>query len=193
MINIQHLQYPFYHTIVYNFFERPILKSILHELKTLTKVHHKDPHHRSLLNKFSTEPFCLDNIYNDKREKSSILSATDIGTLRLHEYGKLNPFLYYLPLTNKDTTFIQRYRNDSSYESHDDRAVLTCLYLVKTKKYTGGDLIFSRYNYTPHLPHNSCLIFPSYETHQVSAISANTNDPVRYSINRRYYIEEKKA
>jgi hypothetical protein len=186
---IQHLQYPFCHTILYNFFEKSTLKRVLCELEALTKVHNIDDHHKSLVNKFNTEPFCLDDIYKNRRKESSILFATQrIIELQLGEYGRLNPFLYYLPLTNKDTTFVQRYRRGSSYENHHDAAVLTCLYSIKVKEYTGGDLIFSRYNYMPHTPHNSCLIFPSYETHRVSEVSSKTNDPVRYSINRRYYI-----
>ena len=187
--NIQHLQYPFYHTILYNFFEKSTLENILHELKNLTEVHNTDQHHKTLLNKFNTESFCLDNIYRNNRDNSSILFSTHrLLTLRLHESGELNPFLYYLPLTNEDSTFVQRYHHGSSYDNHNDDAVLTCVYLIKVKEYIGGDLIFSKYSYIPYLPHNSCLIFPSYENHKVSEISSKTNDPVRYSINRRYYI-----
>jgi len=188
-LRIQHLQYPFYHTILYNVFEKSVLKKITQELTAFTYAPISDKHHASLLERFKTEPFCLDTIYKNRRQKSFILEATQaITALRLHEQGNANPFLYYLPSTNKDTTFVQRYRNGSSYRTHDDGAVLTFLYPIKVREYTGGDLIFSRYNYTPHLPHNSCLIFPSYEAHRVSEVCSTTDKAVRYSINRRYYI-----
>ena len=188
---IQHLEYPFHHTILYNVFGKSILENIIEELTSLTQIHTplSDKHHQSLLQEFKTQPFCLDNIYKNKREKSVILKATmGVTALRVQEHGASNPFLYYLPITNKDTTFVQRYHNGSSYENHEDGAVLTFLYPIKINEYRGGDLIFSRYNYVPHIPHNSCLIFPSYEPHQISEISSSTDQPVRYSINRRYYI-----
>ena len=191
---IQHLQYPFYHTIIYNCFEKSTLKNILSELQGFTKPakYYVDEHHKSLGHTFNTEPFCLDDIYTNNRNKSSILQATErILDLKLDEHGASNPFLSYLPITNKDTTFIQRYRQGSSYPNHHDGSVLTFLYLLKVKEHTGGNLIFSKYNYTPHTPHNSCLIFPPYEVHRVSEVFSKTKDkdPVRCSINRRYYIK----
>ena len=190
-LKIQHLQYPFYHTIIYNCFEKSTLKSIISELQGFKKPaqHYVDEHHKSLGRTFNTEPFCLDNIYTNKRNKSPILQATQRTLdLKLDEHGASNPFLNYLPMTNKDTTFIQRYRAGSSYPNHHDGSVLPFLYLIKVKEHTGGNLIFSKYNYTPHTPHNSCLIFPPYEIHGVSEVFSKTKDPVRFSINRRYYI-----
>ena len=192
-LTIQHLQYPFYHTIIYNCFEKSTLKNITAELqafkeppKDYINEHNKSLGHGS----FTSEPFCLDAIYNNKRHESSILKATQrIIDLKLDEYGKSNPFLNYIPLTNKDTTFIQRYRQGSTYPNHHDGSVLTFLYLIKVKEHTGGNLIFSKYNYTPHTPHNSCLIFPPYEIHRVTEVFSKIKGPVRYSINRRYYID----
>ena len=134
MINVQHLQYPFYHTIIYNCFEKSTLKSIISELQGFKKPaqHYVDEHHKSLGRTFNTEPFCLDNIYTNKRNKSPILQATQRTLdLKLDEHGASNPFLNYLPMTNKDTTFIQRYRAGSSYPNHHDGSVLTFLYLIK--------------------------------------------------------------
>ena len=147
-LKIQHLQYPFYHTIIYNCFEKSTLKSIISELQGFKKPaqHYVDEHHKSLGRTFNTEPFCLDNIYTNKRNKSPILQATQRTLdLKLDEHGASNPFLNYLPMTNKDTTFIQRYRAGSSYPNHHDGSVLTFLYLIKVKEHTGGNLIFSKY------------------------------------------------
>ena len=100
---IQHLEYPFHHTILYNVFGKSILENIIEELTSLTQIHTplSDKHHQSLLQEFKTQPFCLDNIYKNKREKSVILKATmGVTALRLQEHGASNPFLYYLPITN---------------------------------------------------------------------------------------------
>ena len=187
----QHLQYPFYHTILYDFFEKKSLEKILHELKNLDqpKLHPDDLHHTRLLKECKTEAICLDDIYRKDRSKSEILKAThQLTQLRLHEQGDSNPFLRFLPGTNEDVTFVQRYGDGSSYFPHEDNAVLVCLWVVRAQEHTGGEIVFTKYNYTPHLPPNSCLIFPPYELHRINEISSKIkNKPVRYSINRRFF------
>jgi len=189
-VNIQHLQYPFYHTIAYDVFNELKLQSVTKELKSLTGVYEKDNHHKNLKKNNKTEPFCIDAIYKTDRSKSVILNLTsELFKLNLQEMGYSNPFLNYLPLTNQDTTFVQRYYNGSSYQNHNDFSVLTFLYLINVEPYEGGQLVFSKYEYLPNLQHNSCLIFPSYEYHRVNKVVSKNKKPVRYSINRRLYIK----
>jgi len=69
-VNIQHLQYPFYHTIAYDVFNELKLQSVTKELKSLTGVYEKDNHHKNLKKNNKTEPFCIDVIYKTDRSKS---------------------------------------------------------------------------------------------------------------------------
>jgi|TARA_R100000664_G_C2738077_1_gene127079 hypothetical protein len=187
-MKIKYLQYPFYHTIIYNVFSKTKLESMITELTSLTEVYDADDHHKNLKIKNNTEPFCIDRIYDKDRSKSTILNYTS-KHFRLKYNGDLNPFLNYLPLTNQDTTFVQKYYNGASYQNHNDFSVLTFLYLMNVEKYNGGQLVFTKYDYMPNLKHNSCLIFPSYEYHKVNKVISKTKKAVRYSINRRLYIK----
>lgn len=193
---IQHLKHPFHHTIIYNFFDSVTLDVIKQEVTSLIPVAGssvpKDEHHAKLLNTSHALSLSIDDIFVEDRSKSKIISATrDI--FNLCSQGMLqdkdNPFIGYISTSNYDTTYLQIYKNNSSYFIHKDAAVVTALYpIFLDKKFDGGKLSFARYDYIPHLEDNCCLIFPSFEPHSLSPIISEGMDYVRASINHRLYI-----
>lgn len=197
-MEIQNLKYPFFHTIIYNFFDEEELKKVLLEIKEIDKLNlnikTNDVHHKELLLKNNTKSYCLDNIYLEKRNQSSILDLIT-KIYNLNRKSKLNleenPFLNYIGVSNSDTTFLQIYQNDSSYFEHQDASVLTFLYVFweEPKSFEGADLIFTKYDYKPFLQNNCCLIFPSFELHKLSKMVSD--GAKRYSINQRIYVLNK--
>ncbi len=194
---IQHLKHPFHHTIIYNFFDGVTLDAIKQEVLLLASTSEnnvpEDAHHTKLLNTAHTTSAWLDKVFEQERDKSKILSSTrDIFTLCNQGVlqDKDNPFIGYIPTSNYDTTFLQVYKNGSSYFPHQDGAVLTMLYpILLGEDFEGGKLTFTRYDYTPHLEDNCCLIFPSFEPHALSPIRSEDEGYVRASINQRLYIK----
>jgi hypothetical protein len=188
-MQIQHLRYPFYHTIIYNYFDEEY-QSIYDECKYITSTQPLpdftgDNHHTSLVKQYLTKPFLLDTIYEGNREGSSILQGLrKIYGLNLKE----NPFSGYIPVSNFDLSFLVEYKNGSSYFKHKDLGILTFLYTVwdEPKTWTGGDLVFTNYDYRPYLRNNCCLIFPSFELHEVETLRG---EGARYTINQRIYIK----
>jgi hypothetical protein len=151
-----------------------------------------DEHHAQLFSKNKTTSFCLDTVYIDARDKSNILKLIK-KIYEMNSRGVLasndNPLLKYIGLSNFDNTYLQLYRDGSSYFEHRDNSILTFLYQFKRGS-TGGNLVFTDYNYTPYLNNNCCLIFPGFEQHRLTTVEAsNKDDVVRFSINQRIYIK----
>ena len=64
-MEIQHLKYPFYHTIIYNYFDNEY-QSIYNECAYITSTQSLpdftgDDHHTSLVDRHLTKPFLLDS------------------------------------------------------------------------------------------------------------------------------------
>jgi Rps23 Pro-64 3,4-dihydroxylase Tpa1-like proline 4-hydroxylase len=200
-MNIQHLQYPFYHTIIYNFFdvhELNLINAELHSLFTSDyKIKPDDEHHLNLLNKDKTQDYNLDIIYENRREQSNILMLIKkIYTLDNNILDtKQNPFLSFIKASNHDNTRVNKYHNLSSYSKHHDNAVLTMMYPFwkDPKEFEGGDLFFANHEYKPYLKNNSCVIFPSYEMHELTQIKSKNDNVNRVSINQRVFIVPKET
>jgi hypothetical protein len=193
---VQHLKFPFFHTIIYDFFEENELSDVLAEVTALSveALHPTDAHHLQLETKSNTKSVCIDDRFLEARDTSNILQNTRKLFQRITDRSidlDANPFLNYVTYSNFDTTFLQLYKNGSSYFTHHDAAVVTALYPLRLTKnaFNGGELSFTRYDYRPHLAHNCCLLFPSYEHHSLSTVVSDADGFVRASINQRMYIK----
>lgn len=194
-MKIQYLKYPFYHTILYDFFTQEEIKGIneerllLQKDNTITQPIEQDNHHKILRETFNTNTIFLDQVYQEDRSKSFILNKVH-KIYQINFDYESNPFLKYLKISNKDLSTLQLYKNTSKYFEHIDRSLLTCLFVFYDvpKKFEGGDFVFSQYNYVPYLTNNSCIIFPGFEAHHVNQLITASEDIVRFSINHRMYL-----
>lgn len=191
---VQHLKYPFDHTIIYDFFSRKEVSDIFQDKKNLQSrgdplqfIHNEDHHHQDLIKNCNVVCYSVDRLLGEsetKRHMRKIISNFEIGS-----FGLTNPFLNYIALANHENCYLNIYKNDSYYPRHQDGAVLTALYLFWEGfgNRSGGDFIFSDHNYAPHLENNCCIIFPSFVMHEVTKM--NCDDSIsRVTINQRFYI-----
>lgn len=194
-MNIQNLKTPFYHTVIHNIFSADELAQISKELAFMTSFkleNRNDEHHNRLLKENNTLSFSLDEFYSTNRNDRNILRLAR-KVYDLYNEKKLsvvdNPYLAYIPSSNADNTFIQAYTNGSSYYEHPDLSVLTFLFVIEgAEKFEGGKLHFTTHDYYPDLPSNSCIIFPSFEMHELTPIKTESDSVVRISINHRIFI-----
>ena len=72
---IEHLKYPFYHTIIYNYFEDIEIQKIVNEIDSIEHQKIDDGHHTHLKNKAGSDSMCLDDVYAGRRIDSQTLFA----------------------------------------------------------------------------------------------------------------------
>jgi hypothetical protein len=194
-MDIETYRDPFYHTIIKNFYNKKEEELIWQEIEFLNqpgKLQHStltgDPGGIDKVGIF------LDDLYNF-RQVSNILTINR-KIFNITNLFSDNPFSKYLEGCNYDRTMLSYYENDSYYKPHKDRFVLSAvtLFFKEPKKFSGGELHFDEYNYTPDLYHNDMIIFPSCETHSVSKIILDTQEDGmgRYTINQFYSFNYQK-
>lgn len=189
-MKIQYIEKPFYHIIIYDFFDATELNDIRNEINLIKNERVPlDQHHESILANGNIKSYSLDILYENRRHESKILNLTT-KIYQLYLDGTIdrskNPFLNYIGISNADNTMLQAYENGSSYYEHQDQSVLSFVYPFFDADFDGGELVFG--DYIPKLKSNCCLIFPSYEQHKVTQIKTDELGIVRWTINQRIFI-----
>ena len=84
----------------------------------------------------------------------------------------------HLDALNEDNTQILYYENNDEYKPHRDLARLTGItwFYREPKKFTGGNLIFPRFDMEIECKHNRVILFPSSIYHGVEKVSMEEKD-----------------
>lgn len=185
-MDIRQFKKPFYHTIIYDFYTNDEVKSIWEEIHFLHKpgkmtLADNDEGYRLTVG--------LDEIYSGYRQMSNILTINR-KIFEIWEQLTDNPFAKYLPMINIDYTVINYYPNDSFIHKHQDIYILsmgTTIYRTP-RAFEGGLFHFPEYKYFPDMQHNTAILFPSTEYHEVTPILISEEDQEnglsRYNINQ---------
>ena len=119
----------------------------------------------------NTKGVLVDQVYPqpDYRRFSDILTINR----KLFEAGvwqDLDCWFFKNLEVNFDSTIVSYYGEGSYYKAHKDASTLTALswFYEEPKYFTGGDLIFPKYNITIPTTLNTTLIFPSCIEHEVT-------------------------
>ena len=193
-MEILNLTNPFPHTIVYDFYNGDEQKLIWEELLFLNKpgkMHSPEMTGDPAASKNKKAIF-LDRLYTD-RNCSNILNVNrKIFTLIDHiEDMNISNYLKY---SDFDETMVSYYEDGAYYDSHYDQFVISAIttFWEEPKKFSGGDLVFTDFDYLPKMKNNTIIIFPSYVFHKVTPISLRYNDGKsgRYTINQFYSIRQ---
>jgi predicted 2-oxoglutarate/Fe(II)-dependent dioxygenase YbiX len=174
---------PFPHILFGNFYSTCELKNIRRELSILSEFGKPANQTGSALKdgkvlKNNLGIF-LPDIYKNLNA-SSIFKANRklFAPVLMKEIVEVDFIFNYLPITNEDNILVQFYRGDDYYESHWDKAVYTVIIKVDmpSKKYDGGDLKFTNYNYTVRLKSNEGIMFPSFLNHEVTPVNLKSGN-----------------
>jgi len=185
---------PFPHIIIHNFYDTYEQKLIWEELVFLNKPEKMQPPDKTgdpLASKNKKSLF-LDFLYTH-RNCSNILNVNrKIFTLinYIEDFNISNNLRY----SNYDETMVSYYDDGAYYDSHRDEFIISSIttFWNEPKKFTGGDLIFTEYNYLPEMKHNTMIIFPSFVFHKVSQVSLDfdSENNGRYTINQFYSVQQ---
>jgi len=188
-MNIVQFSEPFYHTIIYDFYTAKEVKSIWRELKALTgqfKNKHFNGDPKASDNKLGLH---LDVFYQGNREHSNMLTA-DRKIFNIRDQLLENPFAKYLEICDLDYSFVSYYPDKSYYKPHFDRFTLSSVttFWREPQKFKGGILRFPEHDYAPVMKPNTIVLFPSYETHEVTPIHVDKKSEAkgfsRYTLNQ---------
>lgn len=193
-MNIHLLDNPFPHVIINNFYTEQEVKDIKDELRFLMKpgklmdpgLYHGNnglTTHRALL---------LEEVYSDRR-------VSDILTIFKKKYDKnlINTIIEKWPMfeklrhINSRLTKARYYHNGEGYGAHTDynRDFIALSYFHShPKRFTGGELHCTDYNYTLDCSDNTFILIPSYVKHEVIKVQIEDDD--YYSGNGRYCISQ---
>ena len=184
---------PFPHLIIQNFYNPEELELIWEELKFYTKpgklFEAKD--FGGVVDKTNSHAIILDEIYKKNRKLSNILTVNrklfTSDTLDL--FAEIHDCCCIANQSNNDVTKVRYYHNDEYYDRHTDKSFqfLAFSYFHKQpKKFSGGELVFPKYDYYYPCDDNSMIIFPGWVEHGVSKVKINGseyyNGYVRYAI-----------
>lgn len=122
----------------------------------------------------------LEDFLVGHRKTSKIYQAIKTNFLHnnLHEEFPKSTLIKYLPNTNRDSTLVSFFKHGDYYKSHNDRCVISAiLYLIPSRDFEGGDILFPEFEIEHKPLDNQLIVFPSCIDHEVSVIkSLQKND-----------------
>ena len=196
---------PFPHLIVNNLYNKEELKLIWEELKFYTRPGKllTAVDYGGIPDKTNSKALWLDKIYTGQyRKLSNILNVnrklftSDI----LKVFSEISDCCSLANRSNYDVTKVRYYHNDEYYDPHTDASVqyLAFSYFYKEpKKFTGGELLFPKYDYKLTCDNNSVIIMPGWVEHGVSKVSIEDSDYFdgygRYAITSFFSNKDKKS
>ena len=175
---------PFPLMVVENFYNDEELDLIWEELKFFTKpgklVEAKD--YGGIEKSTNAKALMLDSIYTGQyRNLSNILTINR----KLFKCGILDKFseihgcCSIANQSNDDITKIRYYHDKEYYDPHTDKGFqfLAFSYFYKEpKKFTGGDLIFPKYDFKLPCENNTMVVFPGWVEHGVRKVTIEDSD-----------------
>lgn len=196
-MDIEYVELPFPHLIIHNWYSDSELERIWKEIDFLTSESKLespentggalDPH--SQTNKKNNYGLFLYEQYNNPKVSDIITLTTKLFDENfVNRIIGLHWIFRYVKYSTKDTILLSYYENDSYYQSHFDTAMISaCINLYKEpQKFTGGDLVFTEFDYKIKTENNRMIIFPSLFLHAVTPVKMNENS--RFTGNGRYTI-----
>lgn len=184
-MNIKFLNNPFPHAIIDNFFSERELELVWNELiflvpKMLPPEKTNVATRERGIPKKKGYGLTINSLFTNQDDSDILLASKKVvGQKVIDSFEGISDLYFQLyQHINQGSTLVQIYKNGDYYESHADTAIFTTVTLVhKTpKKYQGGDLLFSDYDYNPKLENNSTIIFPSVIFHEVTEIKMKSSD-----------------
>tara|TARA_B100000575_G_scaffold290703_1_gene294910 strand:- start:761 stop:1387 length:627 start_codon:yes stop_codon:yes gene_type:complete len=202
-INVRVTESPFPHAIFNNFYNETELSLIWEELNFYTKPNKllgvKD--YEGVIGATNAKAIILDSVYENHRSISNILTVNRkiFHKDTLEVFSNISDSCGIARYCNWDCTKLRYYHNGEYYRPHIDKTMqfLAFSYFYKEpKKFTGGELLFPKYDYKMDCDNNSLIMFPGWVEHGVNEVSIQNSDYYegygRYAITSFFGCKDKK-
>ena len=175
---------PFPHIIFHNFYTDEELKLIWEELDFLTKPDKlfNVKEYKGVEGYTEAKAIQLDTVYKGKNRKlSNILNVTRkvFDKEVLKAFSSISDCCSLAKNCNYDVTKVRYYHNNDQYKPHIDMLwnFLAFSYFYREpKRFSGGNLLFPKYDYEYPCDNNSLIILPSYVEHGVQKVKIDNSD-----------------
>ena len=203
---------PFPLMVINNFYNQQELDLIWKELDFYTAPNKlfTAENYGGVVGYTNAKAIVLDDLYKnyENNEKGVIFrNISNILTVnrKLFESGVLDTFsslhgcVSIANKTNHDITKVRYYHDGQYYDPHTDKSTmfLAFSYFYKEpKKFVGGDLEFTKYDFKLPCDNNSMVIFPGWVEHGVRKVKIKNSDYYdgwgRYAITSFFGCKDKK-
>lgn len=136
----------------------------------------------------------LDEVYSDRKFCNYFKYYQKwITTEARINLAKTNMFWRTLNHCNVDHTLLSYYEDGTYYNAHEDGARLTQLFWIfkDPKKFEGGQLVFTDFNFEIEIQNNTMVFFPGWYRHKVNPVLLDDKTPEeqdKFLCNGRYVI-----
>ena len=174
---------PFPHAIFRNFYDNHELGLIWEELNFYTRPNKllDVEEYAGVVGSTNARAIILDDVYDNNRSISNILTVNRkiFNEETLEIFSNISDCCSLARDCNWDVTKVRYYHNGEYYKPHIDKAMpfLAFSYFHKQpKRFTGGELVFPKYDYSFDCDNNSLIIFPGWVEHGVNEVSIQNSD-----------------
>ena len=174
---------PFPHAIFRNFYDNHELGLIWEELNFYTRPNKllDVEEYAGVVGFTNARAIILDDVYDNNRSISNILTVNRkiFNEETLEIFSNVSDCCSLARDCNWDVTKVRYYHNGEYYKPHIDKAMpfLAFSYFHKQpKRFTGGELVFPKYDYSFDCDNNSLIIFPGWVEHGVNEVSIQNSD-----------------
>ena len=174
---------PFPHAIFRNFYDNHELELIWEELNFYTKPNKllDVEEYAGVVGSTNARAIILDDVYDNNRSISNILTVNRkiFNEETLEIFSNISDCCSLARDCNWDVTKVRYNHHGEYYKPHIDKAMpfLAFSYFHKQpKRFTGGELVFPKYDYSFDCDDNSLIIFPGWVEHGVNEVSIQNSD-----------------
>ena len=203
---------PFPLMVINNFYNQQELDLIWKELDFYTAPNKlfTAENYGGVVGYTNAKAIVLDDLYKNYENNEKGVNFRNISNIltvnrKLFECGVLDTFsslhgcVSIANKTNHDITKVRYYHDGQYYDPHTDKSTmfLAFSYFYKEpKKFVGGDLEFTKYDFKLPCDNNSMVIFPGWVEHGVRKVKIKNSDYYdgwgRYAITSFFGCKDKK-
>ena len=203
---------PFPLMVINNFYNQQELDLIWKELDFYTAPNKllAAENYGGVVGYTNAKAIVLDDLYKNYERDEKGVNFRNISNIltvnrKLFECGVLDTFsslhgcVSIANKTNHDITKVRYYHDGQYYDPHTDKSTmfLAFSYFYKEpKKFVGGDLEFTKYDFKLPCDNNSMVIFPGWVEHGVRKVKIKNSDYYdgwgRYAITSFFGCKDKK-
>jgi len=182
-MHFEPLYYPFPHIIIRNIYEDHELSDIMSEIDEISKfgklndsVNSGSYSFDKISNSYksTSKAVVLDVLYENRRHESKILSHNRklFNRETILAIEKISDYFGHMKFIDKDMTKLKYYGDGDTYLHHQDvsRYTFTSYFFKNPKMFTGGNLIFDKYDYEIPIEHNMGVFFIGCFEHSSSSV-----------------------